>query len=321
MSAPPRQPTSNAISAAAAAMAVPIAARGAEDHRRQPHHRADRQIDAARDDHRRQRHRQQPELDAERMISKKFPTVKKCGATAAKSAISTASATSRTVAVGMRAPPSMHARSRSHGMRRGPRRAGVDATAARMIAPWIARSQYALTPRNVSAGPIAPSSTTPSSVPAKRAAPAGDRGAADDDRRDDLHLETEAGVAGNLVEAHGIEHGGESRSARRRARTPNFTRAVSSPASRAASGWTRSRRSRGPPRDGEAPREHRRAARPPCRRHDGIRRLGESQPLKARRQVLHPGALRRPPHPPAARPSSPASPRSRECAHRRRARR
>ena len=34
-----------------------------------------------------------------------------------------------------------------------PRTASM-ATAARMIAPWIARSQYALMPRNVSAGPI-----------------------------------------------------------------------------------------------------------------------------------------------------------------------
>src|SRR5204863_255573 len=41
------------------------------------------------------------------------------------------------------------------------------ATAARMIAPCSARSQYALAPRNVSAGPIAPSRTTPRSVPTR----------------------------------------------------------------------------------------------------------------------------------------------------------
>src|SRR4030095_3260384 len=44
-------------------------------------------------------------------------------------------------------------------------------TAARMIAPWIARSQYAFTPRTVSAGPIAPSSPTPSTVPPSVARP------------------------------------------------------------------------------------------------------------------------------------------------------
>ena len=40
------------------------------------------------------------------------------------------------------------------------------AMAIRMMPPWIARSQYALTPRKVSAGPIAASRVTPSTVPA-----------------------------------------------------------------------------------------------------------------------------------------------------------
>ena len=43
----------------------PVAARGAEDDRRESHHRPDRKIDAAGDDDRRQRDRQESELHAE----------------------------------------------------------------------------------------------------------------------------------------------------------------------------------------------------------------------------------------------------------------
>ena len=43
------------------------------------------------------------------------------------------------------------------------------------------------------------------------ATPPGDRRPANHDRRDHLHLETDAGVAGNLIEPDGVEHGGEPR--------------------------------------------------------------------------------------------------------------
>ena len=43
------------------------------------------------------------------------------------------------------------------------------------------------------------------------AAAPGDGRSANHDRRNHLHLETDAGVAGNLVEPDGVEHGGESR--------------------------------------------------------------------------------------------------------------
>ena len=75
----------------------------------------------------------------------------------------------------------------------------------------MARSQYALTPRNVSAGPIAPSSTTPSRVPATVPRPPVIAVAADDDGGDHLHLQADAGVARDLVEAHGIEQRGPTR--------------------------------------------------------------------------------------------------------------
>ena len=92
-----------------------------------------------------------------------------------------------------------------------------------MIAPWIARSQYALTPRNVSAGPMAASSTTPSTVPVTLPVPPATDGAADDDRRDHLHLQADAGVARNLVEADRVEHGGQPGQRAERRRTPHFT--------------------------------------------------------------------------------------------------
>ena len=46
-------------------MEPPVAARGAKDHRRESHHRPDRQIDSAGDDDRRERDGQQPELNAQ----------------------------------------------------------------------------------------------------------------------------------------------------------------------------------------------------------------------------------------------------------------
>ncbi len=46
-------------------MEPPVPARRAEDDSREPHHRSDRQVDAAGDDDRRQRNRQEPELHAE----------------------------------------------------------------------------------------------------------------------------------------------------------------------------------------------------------------------------------------------------------------
>ena len=64
-SAPPAQPTSSAMQARRPRMQPPVPARRAEDDGRQPHHRADRQVDAAGDDDRRQRDRQEPELHAE----------------------------------------------------------------------------------------------------------------------------------------------------------------------------------------------------------------------------------------------------------------
>ena len=63
--APPAHPTDSANAAAAGSGQVPVLVRRAEHHRGQPHHRSDRQIDAAADDHRRQRHGEQPQLDAE----------------------------------------------------------------------------------------------------------------------------------------------------------------------------------------------------------------------------------------------------------------
>ena len=46
-------------------MESPIAARGAKDHRRESHHRADRQVDSAGDDDRRERDGQQPDFYAQ----------------------------------------------------------------------------------------------------------------------------------------------------------------------------------------------------------------------------------------------------------------
>ena len=46
--------------------------------------------------------------------------------------------------------------------------------------------------------------------PGNRAASSRDRGPADDHGRDDLHLETDAGVRRNLVEADRVQHGGQA---------------------------------------------------------------------------------------------------------------
>ena len=61
-SPPPAQPTASATAAAAGIGQMQIAPRRAETDRGQPHHRADREIDAAGDQNRRQRDGEQAEL-------------------------------------------------------------------------------------------------------------------------------------------------------------------------------------------------------------------------------------------------------------------
>ena len=71
----------------------------------------------------------------------------------------------------------------------------------------------------------------------ERSASAANRGAADDHRRNDLHLQPKAGVAWNLIEADRVE---DRREARQRAGSGEdraLDARVSKPASRAASGF------------------------------------------------------------------------------------
>ena len=130
------------------------------------------------------------------------------------------------------------------------------------------------------------------------AAAAGDRRPADHDRRNHLHLETDAGVAGNLVEPDGVEHGGESgqrsddrehRAFHRGGVEPRETRRIrvrTGRVNRAAG-----RHVTQPP--GKGDRQYRRQR----RGDERIFSLGEPEPLKRPRQVLNPGALRRPAQP------------------------
>ena len=77
------------------------------------------------------------------------------------------------------------------------------------MAPWIARSQYALTPRNVSAGPIAPQHYAQNRA-LERAPSSRNGSATDDDGGDHFELEAEPGVGRNLVEPHRVQHRGEA---------------------------------------------------------------------------------------------------------------
>src|SRR5207342_375317 len=143
----------------------------AERDRGEPHHRADREVDPARDDDRRQRDGEQAELDAEpRHLEEVAEGEKVRRDQREKQRLGGQHQEEHPLAVREPPlPPRRHARARAIApLTRACAewRSPSTAMASRMMPPWIARSQYALTPRNVSAGPMAARRTTPSTVPA-----------------------------------------------------------------------------------------------------------------------------------------------------------
>ena len=250
-----------------------------------------------------------PSSTLSRVISKKLPRVKKFGAIAAKSAISTPSASSRIhspfgTSARARPAPSGAGPRRDGGVRRPRARSASTATAARMIAPWIARSQYALTPRNVSAGPIAPSRTTPSSVPATAcrgrrviAAPPTTTAAITFISR------PRPALLGIWLKRTALSSAASPVSAPATVKTAHFTRGgVEAGEPRGlrvrAGGVDRAAGREMPQRPRRTPTSSTAAMRD---RDDGIGRLRQAEPLEARRQILHPRALGRPAQPVAQR--------------------
>ena len=121
----------------------------------------------------------------------------------------------------------------------------------------------------------------------------------------------------NLVEAHGVDDRGESGERAGEHEDASTDRAVSMPASRAASRIRPGRVHGAPGRAGDRSVhavEHRAARAAVPTATSGIRALRESEPLKAGRQVLDPRALVIQRRPRAARPWPPGSRRSTGCA-------
>ena len=154
-----------------------------------------------------------PSSTLSRVTSKKLPTREESSArSAANSAISPASATARQP-FAVRRPA---AAPRHRGQARAP--GGSSARGGRTFAHCVDRDRReddraldGALPVRVDAEERQRRADRAEQDDAEqrageRAAPAADRGAADDDRRNHLHLEPEAGVAGNLVEADRVEH-------------------------------------------------------------------------------------------------------------------
>ncbi len=218
LSAPPAAPTISADAAATGSGRPKSCCAAPNTTADEAEHRADRQVDAAGDDDRRQRDGQQPELHAEPGDLEEVADGEESSARRRRRARSRASA-SEDAAIRRSATSAPRQAMRGQArLRRRAARAWVAgrcrhasiATAARMIAPCSARSQYAFTPRNVRAGPIAPSRMTPSSVPANVPRPPRIAVPPTTTAAIDLHLQPEAGVAWNLVEADGVEDRGQA---------------------------------------------------------------------------------------------------------------
>ncbi len=269
---------------------MPFGRGDAEHNRRQPHHRPDRQIDTARDQNRRQRDREQPELDAQPRDLEQLPAVRKLGAIAVKTTISAAIAIRRSFmpgpTAGLSRQPAAGPR-RAQGLRgdRGHDDRALDGALpigahAKECQRRTDRAEQHDTQHRAGEG----------------GASAGDRRAADDDRGNHPHLEAEPRVARDLIEARGIDDRRQAGQHPGRREHPELhPRDVEAGETRG--GRARSRREYGPS-GREAPARPRRSRAPaaivaaPMVTRKG--RLREPQPLKRRRQVLHPLALRRP---------------------------
>ena len=140
-SAPPASPTSTRGGSGDGDRQMPVGRGDAEDDRREPHHRADRQIDAAGDDDRRQRHREQAELDAQ---ARDLEDVAGGEEVRRDRREDHDLGGEREQQAAIRCPGRALAtawRSRARLRPALARAAASAATAARMIAPWIACSQ------------------------------------------------------------------------------------------------------------------------------------------------------------------------------------
>ncbi len=181
-----------------------------------------------------------PSSTLSRVISKKLPAVAKFGAIASEERDLGGKTTSRMmspVRKPCRAVVMMRSRRRRPRYERAAEsRIASIATAARMIAPWMRALPVRADAEERQRRADGAEQHDAEQRAGDRAAAAGDRRAADDDGGDDLELEAEAGVARNLIEAHGIEHARQGPSAPPATmNTANVTSAVSKPASRAAS--------------------------------------------------------------------------------------
>ena len=209
-SRPPARPVEQADDRAHHDRQAPVLPRHAEEHGREAHHRADRQVDAAGDDHRRQRNRQQPELDAEPADLHEVARPSRSSARSRQTARSPRRRrSSRIELVGPQealhdAAPAAALPQRRPGAQRVGRDRGEDDDAVQRALP--VRGDAEERERR----PDGAEQHHAEQRPAHRSPAAGDGGAADDDRGDDLELEAEPGVARNLVEPHRIQQRGQA---------------------------------------------------------------------------------------------------------------
>ena len=219
---------------------APVAPRRAENHGREPHHRAHRKVDAAGDHDRRQRQRQQPQFHAQADHFEEIPgreeilaqgredgdlrrqrrtagSIRRWETSARRQGLCSLSGSVACIAP----------------LRR--RRASI-ATAARMIAPCM-RPLPLGADRPGKSGPARSSPAARPPAPCRATVPRPPVTAVPPTTTAAItfELQPDPRVARNLVETHRIEQRGETRSARRSAaNTRNTTRAGSIPARRAA---------------------------------------------------------------------------------------
>src|SRR5438552_7041555 len=150
-----------------------------------------------------------------RSTSTAFVTVRKFWAVAEKTATSTAMATSRILGM------NHDRRERSRGVPRAgrvDRHGAQDDRAVKGALPIRADAEKRQT------GPDGAKQENTQERAGKRPAAAGDRGAAHNNRRDDLHLQSQSAVAGNLIETHSVEHRRQTGQRSSRNEDPAFDR-------------------------------------------------------------------------------------------------
>ena len=224
---PPAQPTSSASAAATRNRNAPVTARSAEYDSRKAHHRADRQIDAAGDHDRRHRHREETKLHAQPGDLEEVADGEEVRARSRRKGRSRPASASSSDPFAIREPATPprpdHAGSATASIARGAAVVAnrVDSDRRKDDAPLQRPLPVGIHAKKRQRGADRAKQYDAEQRARHIALPAAHRGAADDGRGNDLHLEADARVTGNLVEAHRVEQRREPGQRTRRRQTPS----------------------------------------------------------------------------------------------------